>query len=470
MLDQGQWTCSNNHVVSGVGEGKQAQPCPECKETLEARLNAFVTSRLAALATDIANDVHRQFYKSGGVPKSISYHQFFKAIFGSHGQAGTGIKRAIGVSARQPCTNWCRRPDEDLKEVFPKLSGDKQINVAKIAPLLEALSTSQNPLSTFKPAVLSRSFPLGSLLTYLWCELAMQVGSIQESWDRYHHLVPLTIWNCKVNVIYGKLQSLSMEAGDWKENDKLRSCILQWFRADMSRSNTARFGDLTHAIQISQVRRKIRTASPGRGDPTLDQSVNGLDLNVAGGPPSYSNDELWRAHGPQTLLEACSFIGRVIKSSSENQSSVCKALQQILRKDARDNLFDKGIVEFELSDSETSEPESKDTGKARPTKRKHQSTEEPRSNTTSDRGGKSGCKGKNLSQKSKRAEVQVLPPPNKRPRGGSQRGARGGSHPNPYYRQGNRSRSPPRLFRCPHCSGSCDRYDHFCRGCGRRQV
>ena len=29
--------------------------------------------------------------------------------------------------------------------------------------------------------------------------------------------------------------------------------------------------------------------------------------------------------------------------------------------------------------------------------------------------------------------------------------------------------SPPRLFRCPHCNGSCDRYDHFCRGCGRRQ-
>ena len=105
-LDQGQWTCSNNHVVAGVGEGKSAQPCPECKETFEARLNAFVTSRLASLAMDITNDVHRQFYKSGGVPKSISYSQFFKAIFGSHGQAGTDIRRPIGVSARQPCTNW----------------------------------------------------------------------------------------------------------------------------------------------------------------------------------------------------------------------------------------------------------------------------------------------------------------------------------------------------------------------------
>ena len=128
-----------------------------------------------------------------------------------------------------------------------------------------------------------------------------------------------------------------MEAGNWKKNDKLRPCVLQWLRADVSRSNTARFGDLTHAIQISQVRRRIRTASPGQGDPTLDQSVSGLNLNVARGPPSFINDELWKAHGPQTLQQAYSFVGRVIKSISEDKSSVCKALQQVLRKGARDN-------------------------------------------------------------------------------------------------------------------------------------
>ena len=151
---------------------------------------------------------------------------------------------------------------------------------------------------------------------------------------------------------------------------------------------------------------------------------------------------------------------------------MCKALQQILRKGARDNLHEKGIVEFLLLDSETSEPESKDKGKARTTKRKHQSTEEPRSNTMSDRGGSSRSKGKKHLPKNKRAEVQVvqvLPPPSKRSRGGSFRGVRGNSHLNPYHRQVNRSRCPPRMFRCPHCNGSCDRYDHFCRGCGRRQ-
>ena len=41
---------------------------------------------------------------------------------------------------------------------------------------------------------------------------------------------------------------------------------------------SARFGDLTHAIQISQVRRRIRTASPGQEGPSLDESVEGLNL------------------------------------------------------------------------------------------------------------------------------------------------------------------------------------------------
>ena len=204
-LDRDQWICSNNHVVSGVEEGKQAHPCPECEETFEARLNAYVTSRLASLALDVTNGVHRMFYKSGGVPNSTSFNQFIRCIFGSHGQAGTGIRRLAGVSARQPCTNWCSRPVVDLNEVLPKFSGDKEIYVTKIVPLLEALSQSQNPLTTFNPAVLSRSFSLVNLLTYLWCDLAMLVGSIQESWERYHHLVPLKIWNCKGPVIYGKM-------------------------------------------------------------------------------------------------------------------------------------------------------------------------------------------------------------------------------------------------------------------------
>ena len=49
---------------------------------------------------------------------------------------------------------------------------------------------------------------------------------------------------------------------------------------------------------------------------------------------------------------------------SENDNTVSKAVQQILRKSARDDLRKKGIVEFLLSDSETSKPEPQ--GKGRP--------------------------------------------------------------------------------------------------------
>ena len=99
-----------------------------------------------------------------------------------------------------------------------------------------------------------------------------------------------------------------MKVGSLKENAKLAPCVLSWFKVDMARSNTARFGDMTTAIQISQVRRKIRTASPGRDDPSLDEVVEVLDLNAAVLPQSYSRDELWRTFGPQTLQEACSFV------------------------------------------------------------------------------------------------------------------------------------------------------------------
>ena len=60
-------------------------------------------------------------------------------------------------------------------------------------------------------------------------------------------------------------------------------------KVDEACSNTARLGDLTRVIQTLQVRRRIRTASPGQDGPSLDQSVSGLDLNAAvimtsGGP------------------------------------------------------------------------------------------------------------------------------------------------------------------------------------------
>ena len=197
------------------------------------------------------------------------------------------------MSAKMPCTNQCTRPTVDLKEAFPKSIGSLEFSDVKVAPLLDAISHQENPSITFNPSVFAKSFGLKNMLTYLWCELAMLVGKKQEAWTRYNHLVPLKLWNCREPVIYGKLQHLSMEAGTFKENVKLHPCVLQWLKADETRSNTARFGDLTRAIQTSQVRRKVRTTSPGRDNLSLDESVGGLNLNVAVGPVSYSNDALW---------------------------------------------------------------------------------------------------------------------------------------------------------------------------------
>ena len=122
------------------------------------------------------------------------------------------------MSAKMPCTNQCTRPTVDLKESFPKQFGDKEFTEAKVAPLLDAISQSENPAIPFNPAVLVKSFGLKNLLTYLWCDLAMLVGLKQEPWTRYNHFVPLKIWNCREPVIYGKLQHLSMEAGTIKDN------------------------------------------------------------------------------------------------------------------------------------------------------------------------------------------------------------------------------------------------------------
>ena len=263
------------------------------------------------------------------------------------------------------------------------------------------------------------------------------------------------------------MQSLGKKAGTLDENAKLTPCVLLWLKEDEARSNTARFGDLTHAIQISQVRRRIRTASPGQEGPSLDESVQGLDLNAAVGLTSYSRDELWKAHGPQTLQEACSFVGRVVKFSTENKITEGKAVQQILLKTARDNLRKKGVVEFECSDSETSETEPQGKVDARTKKRKRSSKEEPRPKPT--RGGSSRgtnklsptpTRGQNNSRAASRGDH---PPPSKRSKRGSNR-ARG--HPNPFYR---RERSPPRTFPCRHCRKACDRYDYYCSRCGSSQ-
>ena len=98
--------------------------------------------------------------------------------------------------------------------------------MSRVAALLAVLPTSQNPSVSFNPAVFRKGFNLGNLLTYLWCDLALLVGSRQELWNKFHSLVPLKIWNCTEPMIFGKMQSLNMKAGTLDENAKLTPCVL----------------------------------------------------------------------------------------------------------------------------------------------------------------------------------------------------------------------------------------------------
>ena len=182
-------------------------------------MNAYLSSRLSSISLDAGNGTAKLFCKSGQ-PASIPFDQFLHCLFDSHGQAGSGIRRPAGVSVKYPCTNQCSRPSVDLKDTFP-LIGVKEIQVSRVAYLLAVISQSQNPSVSFNPAVFKKSFGIGNLLTYLWFDLALLVGSKQEMWSKYHSLVPLKIWNCNEPIIYGKLQTLSMKTGSKKENAKL---------------------------------------------------------------------------------------------------------------------------------------------------------------------------------------------------------------------------------------------------------
>jgi len=79
-LDQHQWICNNNHVVEGVEDGKKANPCNECKGTLEDKLNAYLSFKLSPIGLDAGNGTAKLFCKSGQ-PASILFDQFLECLF-----------------------------------------------------------------------------------------------------------------------------------------------------------------------------------------------------------------------------------------------------------------------------------------------------------------------------------------------------------------------------------------------------
>ena len=147
----------------------------------------YLSSRLTQLGLVAGTGTAKLFCKSGQ-PASIPFDQFLKALFGSLGQPGSGIRRQANVSARFP-----------LKHAYPRIP-PKEYQVSRITALLAALSPAQNP------AVLKKDFGFENILNYLWWDLALLVGSKQDMWNKYHSLVLLKIWNCNEPIIFGKMQ------------------------------------------------------------------------------------------------------------------------------------------------------------------------------------------------------------------------------------------------------------------------
>ena len=95
------------------------------------------------------------------------------------------------------------------------------------------------------------------------------------------------------------MQALELKAGMMKENAKLMTCVYKWLTLYEAYSNTARFGNMTSAIQAQRVNRRIRVASPGQDSSILDEGVQQLSLNAAEGQnKTFSRGELWRTFGP----------------------------------------------------------------------------------------------------------------------------------------------------------------------------
>ena len=87
-LDKVDWLCSNGHKVKGVAEG-EAKPCNDCGQTLQERMERFLTRRLREVSRDIEEGfdiIHRVNREKA--PPTIKYTMFLSDFFSSHGIKG----------------------------------------------------------------------------------------------------------------------------------------------------------------------------------------------------------------------------------------------------------------------------------------------------------------------------------------------------------------------------------------------
>ena len=103
---------------------------------------------------------------------------------------------------------------------YPVLS-IKEYNEVRVVEILSASA----PAILFNPKVFKKEFGLGNVLNYLWCDVALLVGTKQHLWEKHHSIVPLKIWNCFEPVVRGHMYALKLKAGMIKENAELLTCV-----------------------------------------------------------------------------------------------------------------------------------------------------------------------------------------------------------------------------------------------------
>ena len=89
-LDHLSCYCSNKHVAKGA-EKVKAPPHPECGETFDARIHAYLATRLGQLSLTVKDGTSRRFSATEN-PASVHYSQFLRVNFAFHGVPGAGME------------------------------------------------------------------------------------------------------------------------------------------------------------------------------------------------------------------------------------------------------------------------------------------------------------------------------------------------------------------------------------------
>ena len=92
QFDKVDWICNAGHTTKGITEGK-ANPCGECGQTFDNRLEEFLSVRLRQLSRDAEDkiDVLLRVDREKA-PPAVEYTLFLNSLFTSHDIKGHGMQ------------------------------------------------------------------------------------------------------------------------------------------------------------------------------------------------------------------------------------------------------------------------------------------------------------------------------------------------------------------------------------------